>query len=139
MHILRLLIYIITSQETICFGNQISTNTICYFAKHNKPFSEVLEGSPPCLQRMASAILSFSVLLKRHLIRQVLVPFPYKSAFLHPSCRCIPQRHTSGRFDVCLCLCLPIPTRVGKSYLFSSSCTRSAFRMPGTACSINVL
>ena len=45
MHIFRLLIYVIQSQETICFGNQINTNTGSYFAKHNNPCSEVLEGS----------------------------------------------------------------------------------------------
>ena len=33
----KLLIYIIKSQETIRFGNQINTNTISYFAKHNNP------------------------------------------------------------------------------------------------------
>ena len=34
----KLLIYIIKSQETIRFGNQINTKTILYFTKHNNPF-----------------------------------------------------------------------------------------------------
>ena len=54
MCILRLLIYIIKSQETICFGNQINTNTISYFAKHNNPFLKLWKPWSP----VASTILS---------------------------------------------------------------------------------
>lgn len=58
MHIFRVLIYVIKSQETICFGNQRNTNTISYFAKHNKPCSEALEVSTPLSSWPASSFPS---------------------------------------------------------------------------------
>lgn len=123
MHILRLLIYIIKSQETICFGNQMSTNTSSYSAKHNKPFSEVLEGTLPispwpvpsfpsafCLNVTLSERSWCLSHAKWHPSFSFYIPLAdaFSSAALS----------TSNRFCVGWSLCLSRSARVGTSLYF---------------------
>lgn len=105
-------------QETICFGNQISTNTISSFAKHNKPFSEAREGSPPTSSWPASSfpsVFSLNVTLSEmscclshtelHLSFSFYIPFAdvFSSVVLS----------TSDSSYVCSCLYFPRSMKVG--------------------------
>lgn len=120
MHIFRLLIYVIKSQETICFGNQRNTNTISYFAKHNKPFSEALEVStppPPCLSQHHPFLQG---LLDCHLPGEVFVPPPICNGIcpLGLPLRVLLQSYFSQlpkHLSQVLCLFMPVSFQIPKS------------------------